>query len=274
MQEKMFSLDGRIAMVFGAGMAGAAHGNGSAIATRLAREGAHVIVVDRDSAASERTCAQIAQAGGQCAAYQADVRHADQVSAAVDFAIREYRQVDVLVNNVGIVTLGGPEELATEDWDNAFAVNVRSAFLACKFALPHMVARRRGVIVNVSSVASMRWSGTPYCAYFASKAALNALSRSVAMQYAGCGIRSNSILLGLIDTPLVREQLAQTDALGVEHLIATRNGMCPTGAMGTPEDAAAAAAFLASDDAHYINGTEIVVDGGLHNQCFAPARSS
>ena len=265
-------LNDKIAIVFGAGMPGAGHGNGSAIATRLAREGARVIAVDMESAAADRTCAHITQAGGQCVTYQADVRHADQVSAAVEFAIRGFRQIDVLVNNVGIVAMGGPEELATEDWDNVFAVNVRSAFLTCKFVLPHMVARQRGVIVNVSSVASMRWSGTPYCAYFASKAALNALSRSVAMQYAGVGIRSNSIMLGLIDSPLVRDQLAKADALGVEHLIATRNSVCPTGAMGTPDDAAAAAAFLASDEAHYINGTEIVVDGGLHNQCFTPAK--
>lgn len=262
----------KIAIVFGAGMPGAMHGNGSAIATRLAMDGAKVIAVDMEQAAAERTCTHIAQMGGSCVPYQADVRHADEIRASVDFSIREFGQIDVLVNNVGIVSIGGPEELAIEEWDNVFNVNVRSAFLTCKYVLPHMVARQHGSIVNVSSLASMRWSGTPYCAYTASKAALNALSRSVAMQYAAVGIRSNSIVLGMINTQLVRDQLANTDSLGVEHLLATRNSLCPTGAMGVPEDAAAAAAFLVSDEAHYINGTEIVVDGGMHNQCFTPSK--
>ncbi|MFZ2328436.1 MAG: SDR family oxidoreductase [Rhodoferax sp.] len=268
----MSKSNGKIAIVFGAGMPGAIHGNGSAIATRLALDGATVIAVDMEPSAAERTCAHIVQLGGQCVPYQADVRDADQIRAAVDFAIQKFRQIDFLVNNVGIVSIGGAEELAIEEWDNVFAVNVRSAFLTCKFVLPHMVARQSGVIVNVSSLASMRWSGTPYCAYSASKAALNAFSRSVAMQYAAAGIRSNSIVLGLINTQLVRDQLARTDELGVEHLMATRNSVCPTGAMGTPEDAAAATAFLVSDGANYINGTEIVIDGGLQNQCFTPTK--
>ena len=132
------------------------------------------------------------------------------------------------------------------------------------------MAAPRGVIVNVSSVASMR--AERRIVVLCQQGRVNARSRSAAMQYPGVGIRSNSIMLGLIDSPLVRDQLAKTDALSAEHLIATRNSVCPTGAMGTPDDAAAVAAFLASDEAHYINGTEIVVDGGLHNQCFTPAK--
>lgn len=268
----MSKLSGASAIVFGSGTATGAHGNGSAIAVRMAQEGAAVTVVDIDLQSAERTCAQIHEAGGRSTPFRADVRRAEDVKQAVDFAVGYGKKLDIVVNNVGIVTLGGPEELALDDWENSFAVNVRSAFLACKYALPHMLKERRGAIINISSVAAIRWSGTPYCAYFATKAALNALSRSVAMQYAGEGIRSNSILLGLIDTPLVRQQLAQTDALGIEHLIESRNSICPTGAMGTPWDAAAVAVFLASDDALYINGTDIVVDGGLHNQCIAPVK--
>jgi NAD(P)-dependent dehydrogenase (short-subunit alcohol dehydrogenase family) len=266
-------LNEKTALVFGGGMPVEAVGNGAAIAIRLAEHGAAVVVVDKDVQAAARTQQVIEAAGGRCVIVAADVCVEPQIKEAVQVALGVSGRIDVLVNNVGVVTLGGPEELDVDGWDLAFRINVRSAFLAFKHVLPGMKAAGRGSIVQVSSVASLRWGGTPFCAYTASKAALNALGQSVAMQYAAHGIRSNNILLGLIDTPLVRQQLGTTDPRGIDSLLAARNALCPTGAMGTAWDAADAAVFLASDDSRYINGTDLIVDGGLHNQVLATARA-
>lgn len=265
-------LNEKTALIFGGGMPPEAVGNGAAIALRLAGHGATVIVADKDGEAAARTRHSIRQAGGRCEIVEADVCVEEQIRAAVQVAFALHGRIDVLVNNVGIVTLGGPEEVDVDDWDQAFRVNVRSAFLACKHVLPVMKAAGRGSIIHISSVASMRWGGTPFCAYTATKAALNALGQSVAMQYAPYGIRCNNILLGLIDTPLVRQQLGTTDPQGIDSLLAARNALCPTGAMGTAWDAGEAALFLASDESRYINGTDLVVDGGLHNQVLPPRR--
>lgn len=266
-------LNEKTALIFGGGMPAEAVGNGAAIAIQVAQHGAAVVVVDKDLQAAARTRQVIRNAGGRCEIVEADVCVEAQIREAVQIALDVNGCIDVLVNNVGIVTLGGPEELDVDDWDQAFRINVRSAFLACKHVLPGMKAAGRGSIIQISSVASMRWGGTPFCAYTASKAALNALGQSVAMQYASHGIRSNNILLGLIDTPLVRQQLGTTDPRGIDSLLAARNALCPTGAMGTAWDAADAAVFLASDESRYINGTDLIVDGGLHNQVLATSRA-
>jgi NAD(P)-dependent dehydrogenase (short-subunit alcohol dehydrogenase family) len=263
-------LKSKTALIFGAGTSASGIGNGAAIAICIAEQGAVVIAADKDLQALVRTQRYIQERGGRCEVVVADVRDENQIREATRFALAINGRVDVLVNNVGIVTLGGPEDVDAEDWDRAFEINVRSAFLTCKHVLPGMRDAGGGAIVNVSSLASIRWGGTPFCAYTASKAALNAFGQSVAMQYAAHGIRCNTILLGLIDSPLVREQLAASDPAGIAHLLAARNAMCPTGAMGTPWDAAEAAVFLASEEARYINGAEIVVDGGLRNQVAAP----
>lgn len=267
-------LKGRTALVFGAGASEAGPGNGAAIAVRMAQHGALVIAADRDIEAAQRT-QRLAQAqGGSCETLEADVCLEDSVKAAVQRAAGANGTIDILVNNVGVVMHGGPEELAVDDWDRSFTLNTRSAFLALKYVLPVMVKTGRGAIIQVSSVAGPRAGSLGMCAYNASKVALNALGTSVAMQYASKGIRSNNILLGMMDTDLVRQQLATAHPQGLEHLLATRHATCPTGAMGSPWDAADAAAFLASDSARYINGTDIFVDGGLHNQVTAPAPNS
>lgn len=266
-------LEQRVALVVGAGSTGDGIGNGRAIAIELARQGALVAAVDLSAESAGRTAAMIRAEGGTCVAFGADASRSADMAAVVAGAVERFGRIDVLVNNVGVVPLGGPIELSEQDWDRAFAVNVKSAFLGCKHVLPHMLRQGRGAIVNVSSVASVRSPATPYCAYTASKSAMNGLSHSVAVQYAGQGIRSNVLLLGMIDTPLVREQLAATDPGGIEALLAARNRMSPTGAMGTVWEAAAAAAFLASDDAAYVNGAELAVDAGLHKRvgAFPPA---
>lgn len=261
---------GRSALVFGAGASEAGPGNGAAIAIRMAQEGAIVFAADKDAAAARRTQHLAREAGGRCEVIEADVCSEASIQAAVDRAKSANGRVDILVNNVGVVMHGGPEELSVDDWDRSFALNARSAFLALKHVLPLMSQARKGAIVQVSSIAAARAGQDAACAYHASKAALNTLGMTVAMHYASRGIRCNNILLGLMDTALVRQQLAVAHPQGLDHLLASRHASCPTGAMGSPWSAADAALFLASDAASYINGTDIFVDGGLHNQVIAP----
>lgn len=270
----MRKLEGHVALVVGAGASGDGIGNGRAIAIEFARQGATVAAMDLNAASADRTAEMIRAEGGTCLAFAADASDGAQMGEVVSAVAGQFGRVDILVNNVGVVPLGGPIELAEEAWDRAFAVNVKSAFLACKHTLPHMLRQGRGSIVNVSSLASVRSPATPYCAYTASKAAMNGLSHSVAVQYAGQGVRSNVLLLGMIDTPLVREQLGASDAETTKALLATRNEASPTGAMATVWEVAAAAVFLASEDASYINGAELAVDAGLHKRAgpFPPVR--
>ncbi len=262
----MRKLEGRVALVVGAGATGDGIGNGRAIAIEFARQGASVVALDLVEGSAQRTAEMIRAEGGTCAAFGADASDSAQMAEVVRAAVERFGRIDILVNNVGIVPIGGPIELSEEAWDHAFAVNAKSAFLGCKHVLPHMLRLGRGAIVNVSSMASVRSPAAPFCAYAASKAAMNGLSQSVAVQYAGRGIRSNVLLLGMIDTPLVREQLGATDPAGIDALLAARNRASPTGAMGTVWEVAAAAVFLASDDSAYVNGTELAVDGGLHKR--------
>lgn len=267
-------LQSRTALIFGAGAAESGPGNGAAIAVRMASQGAVVFAADKDLEAARRTQRLAREQGGLCEVIEADVCSEAAIREAVGRAQEVNGSIDILVNNVGVVIQGGPEELSVEDWDRSFALNARSAFLALKHVLPIMSRAGRGAIVQVSSIASTRAGVSGACAYHASKAALNALGMTVAMHYAARGIRCNNILLGLMDTALVREQLAGAHAQGLDHLLKTRNATCPPGAMGSPWDAAEAAAFLASDAARYINGTDIFVDGGLHNQIVAPVFKS
>ena len=174
--------------------------------------------------------------------------------------------IDVLHNNVGVTVLGTPVDLSYEQWQRAFRLNVDGVFLACKHVLPAMVERGRGAIVNVSSIAGMRHVGYPYPAYMSAKAAVNQLTVSLALTYAPHGIRVNAVAPGFIDTPLVRRQLA-SQADSVDELLAARHAQSPTGRMGTPWDVANASLFLASDDAAYVNGVCLPVDGGLSMSC-------
>jgi NAD(P)-dependent dehydrogenase (short-subunit alcohol dehydrogenase family) len=164
-------------------------------------------------------------------------------------------------NNVGATRLGGPTELSLQDWRATMAVNLDSVFLSARLTIPHLL-RTRGSMINVSSTASIRWTGYAYPAYAAAKAAVNQLTRSLALQYADRGVRVNAVLAGLIDTPLVYRQLAGGEAAG--EVRARRAALSPTGAMGTAYDVANAALFLASDEAAYVTGTLLPVDGGLH----------
>jgi NAD(P)-dependent dehydrogenase (short-subunit alcohol dehydrogenase family) len=257
-------LHDRVAIVTGAGSSGPGWGNGKATAVLFAREGARVLAVDVNRDAVEETCAIIRGEGRRVEAFVADVTDAGQVDAMVRHALATLGRVDVLHNNVGIVEVGGCVEATEASWDRVLDVNVTSMFLTCKAVLPHMERQGRGVIVNISSVAGIRWLGVPYVSYSASKAAILGLTQSIALEYARKGIRANCILPGLMNTPMIVEPLAGVYGQGdVDRMLAARAAQCPTGAMGDAWDVAYAALFLASDEARYITGTQLVVDGGL-----------
>jgi NAD(P)-dependent dehydrogenase (short-subunit alcohol dehydrogenase family) len=257
-------LEGKVAIVTGAGSVGPGWGNGKATAVLFAREGARVFAVDRNPAAVEETRAIIAGEGGVCEAFTADVARAAEVEALVRRCRESFGSVEILHNNVGILSLGGPVELAEAEWDRVTAVNLKSMFLTCKHVLPIMEAQGAGAIVNIGSVAGIRHLGVAYVAYSTTKGAVLAFTRSVALQYAAKGIRANTVLPGLMDTPMVEATLPGAYAQGdTERMKALRHAQCPMGRMGDAWDVARAALFLASDDARYITGAELVVDGGL-----------
>ena len=255
-------LKGRVVIVFGAGSAGQGWGNGKAAAVAYAREGAHVVAVDREPAAAEETAAIIADLGGQGSAHAADVTSSDSIKAVVDAVLAREGRIDVLHNNVGITIMGGPVELTEAQWDTTFDVNLKSAFLTCKHVLPAMLRQRRGVITNISSIAAVRYTGYPYSAYYAAKAGVNQFTAGLAIQHAKDGIRANAIMPGLMNTPLIYQQISGQYA-DAEAMAMARHEACPMGRMGTAWDIAKAAVFLASDDASYITGVCLPIDGGL-----------
>jgi NAD(P)-dependent dehydrogenase (short-subunit alcohol dehydrogenase family) len=268
-------LAGKIALVTGAGSSGPGWGNGKATAVLFAREGAKVFLVDVNQDAVAETRAIIESEGGVARAWRADVSQAEEVAALVTACVETFGRIDVLHNNVGISALGGPVETDEADWDRVFQVNLKSVFLTCKYVLPIMVAQGCGSIVNISSVASIRWGGVAYLSYSASKAALNQLTKCVGLEYARKGIRCNCILPGLMDTPMPRIQLMEVFAGkgGLEEMLRVRDAISPTGKQGEPWDVAYAALFLASDESKYVNATELVVDGGLSQATAGPPKS-
>jgi NAD(P)-dependent dehydrogenase (short-subunit alcohol dehydrogenase family) len=257
-------LVGRTALVTGAGSSGPGWGVGKAIAVACAREGAWVACLDVARAHAQETARIIEEEGGTAMALQADVTDSGEVAAAVRQLLDAWDRLDVLVNNVGILELGGPVEASEESWDRVMDVNLKSMFLTCKHAIPAMQAQGRGAIVNIASIAATHWTGIPYISYASSKAGAVQFTRQIALQHAKEGIRANAILPGLLDTPMVREPLKHHYADGdVEAMIAKRDALCPTGKMGDAWDIAHAATFLASDEAKYITGIDLVVDGGI-----------
>ncbi|WP_299391185.1 SDR family NAD(P)-dependent oxidoreductase [Pelagibius sp.] len=257
-------LEGKVAMVVGAGSSGPGWGNGKAAAVLFAREGAKLFCIDINLAAAEETVGIIRGEGGSAEAAQADVSRASDVAAMVARCLEVYGRIDVLENNVGILAVGGPVETSEADWDRVIDVNLKSMFLTCKHVLPVMERQGSGVIVNIASIAGIRDTGVPYVSYSASKGAVIPFTRSVALQYARKGIRANAVLPGLMNTPMIVEPLKDAYAQGdVGEMIRKRDAQCPTGKMGDAWDVAHAALFLASDEAKYVTGTELIVDGGI-----------
>ena len=257
-------LQDKVAVVIGAGSVGPGWGNGKATAVLFARAGAKVLCVDINQAAAEETAGIIAGEGGTAAVQRADATKAAEVEALTERALDLWGRIDVLDNNVGILAVGGPVEQSEADWDRVMNANIKAMFLTCKHVLPVMERQGAGAIVNIASVAGIRWLGVPYISYHASKAAVIQFTKAVALQYAAKGIRANAILPGFMDTPMYVEPLKGAYADGdIDKMKAIRDAQCPMGRMGDAWDVAHAALFLASEEAKYITATELVVDGGL-----------
>jgi len=262
----MQRLKDKTAMVVGAGSIGPGWGNGKATAVTFAREGAQVFCVDRNADAARETVKIIADEGGRAAAFTADVSRATEVEAMVAACLGTYGRIDVLDNNVGIAEMGSVVELSEADWDRVFAVNLKSAFLAMKHVIPVMMRQGGGSVINISSIASIRHLGLSYVSYGASKAAMNQMTRTSAVEFAPHHVRVNCILPGLMKTPMVAHTagLAASYAGGdIEAMWRARDAQVPMGHMGDAWDVANAALFLASDESKYVTGIELVVDGGI-----------
>jgi NAD(P)-dependent dehydrogenase (short-subunit alcohol dehydrogenase family) len=261
-------LAGKVAFVTGAGSVGPGWGNGRAIAARFAQEGARVFAVDRDTERMQETVRLVQEAGGEIATAQCDVTQSSSIAEVVAACITRFGRIDVLVNNVGGSAAGGPVEMSEETWDAQLDHNLKSVFLACKHVLPLMEAQAAGAIVNIASTSGLRWTGSAQVAYASTKAGVIQFSRVVAVQYAKAGVRVNTVVPGQLYTPMVDVRLAKQRTGGdVTALLQQRQSRIPLPFMGDGRDTANAALFLASDEARFITGTEIVVDGGMSVRC-------
>jgi hypothetical protein len=238
------------------------------MAVRLAEEGAKVLAVDRDPERLAETLERAGVASSSIETFACDVTSSQSVQAMVQRCVDSFGTVDILINNVGGSASGGPIEMTEEVWDTQINVNLKSVFLTCKYVLPILVAKKSGAIINVASTSGMRWTGSAQVAYAATKAGVIQLSRVVAVQHAKDGVRVNTVVPGQLHTPMVEVRLAKQRAGGdVEALLASRVKRIPLGFMGDGRDTASAALFLASDEARFVTGTEIVVDGGMTARC-------
>ncbi len=256
-------LAGKVAIITGAGQTpGETIGNGRAMSILFARAGAKLFLVDRRLPSAEETKAIIASEGGTAEAFEADVTRGEDCRRMAERCREVFGRIDILVNNVGIGGDDfGPVKLKEETWDHIYNTNVKSAFLTCKYVLPIMEQQGGGAILNISSVAAV--ANTAMLAYKSSKAALNALTHSVAMKYAKKGIRVNAIMPGLMNTPMAIEGISARRGISKEELIQQRNSRVPLkGGMGTGWDVAYAALFLVSDEAKFITSVILPVDGG------------
>lgn len=259
----MLRLDEKVALVTGCGSIYPGWGNGKAIAVVLARQGASVFGIDRNAESAAETESVIREEGGTMQVHSADVTAADEVQAAVEACMSHFGRIDILVNNVGQSEPGGPEELDEDTWDAQFDINMKSTYLMCKHVLPVMVRQGGGSIVNVSSVAGLRYVGKPQVAYASAKAALMQFTRTTAVMYASKGIRLNCVVPGLVHTPLVKRLADKYAAGDQEGFIQHRHNQVPMQRMGDAWDIANATLFLASTESKYITAQELVVDGGL-----------
>lgn len=261
-------LQNRIAIVTGAGSVGPGWGNGRATCVRFAEEGAKIFAIDRDPDKTAETVERVTAVGGEIVTYQCDVTSNESVAAMVKACVDRFGRIDVLVNNVGGSAHGGPVDMPEEVWDAQVDYNLKSVFLTCKHVLPIMERQKSGAIVNVASTSGIRFTGAFQVGYAATKAGVIQLSRVVAVQYAAKGIRVNTVVPGQLHTPMVEARLAKQRAGGdVKALLEQRQKRIPIGFMGDGRDTANAALFLASDEARFITGTEIVVDGGMTVRC-------
>ena len=254
MAERKPRLEGKVAIVTGAGSRGAGIGNGKATAILFAREGADVLLVDKFPERALETQRMIRDEGGESAIFEADLTREHAARDMVNFAIAQYGRLDILHNNVGIGMPGSVLDLAEDDWDRVMAVNLKSMVFSSKYAIPRMIESGGGSITNISSVAAMR--GLGLVAYAVSKGGAITLTRTMAVQHAQDNIRVNCIVPGTVFTPMVAEFLT-------EETRDIRRSSVPLGTEGTAWDVAWAAVYLASDEARWVTGAVLPIDGGL-----------
>lgn len=254
MPERSGRLEGKVAIVTGAGSSGPGVGNGKAAAILFAREGAKVLLVDAVQERAEETLALIRSEGGEAEVFEANVINADHCRRMVDAAMDHWGRLDVLDNNVGISRRGSVLEVSEEDWDYVMAVNVKSIVLCSKYAIPQMIESGGGSIINISSIAGLRaHSSTPYTT---SKAAVQGLTMSMAADHGPDGIRVNCIAPGLVYSPMVAPRM---DA----DLREIRKNAAPLRSEGDSWDIGYAALYLASEESRWVNGVVLPVDAGL-----------
>jgi len=252
---------GKVAIVCGAGSSQGGLGNGMAAAVLLAKEGAKVLAVDIEESLMDETRARIAGFGGEVEAFVCDISDNARVSAMVERCIELWGRVDILFNNVGIQGVGGPTDVSFETWDKVMDVNVRAMMSCCRAVIPHMLASGGGSIINNASVGAIRYS-YPAVAYMASKGAVLSMSVGIGLQYAPQGIRCNSVIPGYIASERISSRLRAQYGDQWETELERRAAQVPSGKVGDPWDIGYAVLFLASDEAKFVNGTQLVVDGG------------
>jgi NAD(P)-dependent dehydrogenase (short-subunit alcohol dehydrogenase family) len=239
---------------------GAGSGMGRIAAELFARQGARVVVAEFSEPAGEETVGLVRAAGGEASFVQVDISREDDARRMIQHAVATYGRVDCLYNNAGVMPEADHSVTDTdvETWDRVMAVNVRGVFLGCKHAIPQMIEHGSGSIINIASFVAILGCSVPQDAYTASKGAVLALTRSLAVQFAPKGIRSNAISPGPIETPLLMDWLLKDEA--AKQLRLARN---PTGRFGKPEEIVNAAIYLASDESQWTNGANFVIDGGI-----------
>lgn len=248
-------LQEKVAIITGAGS-----GMGRVAAQLFAAEGAKVVVADFDEAAGSETADLVTTSGGEASFVRADVSDEGDAKAMVDHAVERFGRVDALYNNAGVMPERDHSVIDTDvaTWDRVMAINVRGVFLACKYAIPRMVDQGSGSVINISSFVALLGCSVPQDAYTASKGAVLSLTRSLAVQFAPHGVRSNAICPGPIETPMLMEWLLKDDE--ARQLRLARN---PTGRFGKPEEIVNVAIYLASDESRWTNGAHFVIDGGI-----------
>ena len=248
-------LDGKVTIITGGGS-----GMGKTAAELFAAQGAKVVVADYSEASGQAVVAMVNAAGGQATFVKADVSNEADARGMVQHAVATYGRVDALYNNAGVMPEADHSVIDTDvdTWDKVMAVNVRGVFLGCKYAIPQMLEQGSGSIINIASFVAILGCSVPQDAYTASKGAVLALTRSLAVQFAGRGVRSNAISPGPIETPLLMDWLLKDEA--AKQLRLNRN---PSGRFGKPEEIVNMGIYLASDESKWTNGANFVIDGGI-----------